>query len=211
VGYLIWDFDGTLATRDGGWAGTVCEVLAGADASHSVDPEAVDLTPLFRGAFTALCGIAEDEAHRLASRVREIYLRPEAWRLYEDVVPTLEALGSRGWKHVVLSNHVPELDAIVETLGLAGAFERVYSSGCTGAEKPNPAAFERVFADFPAAREGWMIGDNPVADVQGGEGVGLRAILVRGEHPEARFQCGSLHEVPDVVGVPPRPSAGLSG
>ena len=27
-GVLLWDFDGTLATRPGNWAGALCEVVA---------------------------------------------------------------------------------------------------------------------------------------------------------------------------------------
>jgi putative hydrolase of the HAD superfamily len=229
MAYLIWDFDGTLATRTGGWAGTLCEVLVEAGAAPAPDPEALrpflrqafpwhahevvrtpgppdawwtDLAPRFGAAFAALADLAEDEALRLAARVRETYLRPDAWRLYDDALPAIETLAGRGWKHVLLSNHVPELETIVERLGIAGAFERVYSSACTGAEKPNPAAFACVFADFPAARRGWMIGDNPVADVRGGEGVGLRAILVRRDHPDARLRCTSLGEVAGIVGDP---------
>lgn len=227
--YLIWDFDGTLATREGGWAGTLCEVLAEAGAADGIDHEAVrphlrqgfpwhehdvvreptsadawwrSLHPLFGGAFAGACDLPTDDALRLAERVREVYLRPDAWRAFEDVGPALDTLARRGWKHLVLSNHCPELDRIIDTLGLSGAFDRVYNSALTGAEKPNPAAFERVFADYSAARHGWMIGDNPVADVQGGEAVGLRAILVRSEHPAARLCCRSLEEVADVVGAP---------
>ena len=227
--YLIWDFDGTLATRTGGWAGTLCEVLAEAEAAAGVDHEAVrphlrqgfpwhdhdvvrapaspdawweSLHPLFGGAFSALCDLPADDALALAARVRDVYLRPDAWRVFEDALPTLETLAGRGWKHLLLSNHCPELDQVMESLGLADAFERVYNSARTGAEKPNPAAFECVFTDYPDARRGWMIGDNVFADVLGGEAVGLHAILVRGEHPQARLRCGSLDEVPAIVGNP---------
>jgi FMN phosphatase YigB (HAD superfamily) len=71
----------------------------------------------------------------------------------------------------------------------------------TGKEKPNPAAFECVFADFPLARRGWMIGDSWSADVGGASGVGMRSILVRNRHQESGFACDALE---DVIALPDR-------
>jgi FMN phosphatase YigB (HAD superfamily) len=48
-----------------------------------------------------------------------------------------------------------------------------------------------------------MIGDSMQADVLGARGVGMRAILVRSTHPDARVHCPTLAEVVDVVSGPP--------
>lgn len=61
---------------------------------------------------------------------------------------------------------------------------------------------EAVFARYPAARSGWMIGDSWRADVQGAQAVGMRTILVREPHPEAPVQCDTLHDVVGIVGTP---------
>lgn len=45
-----------------------------------------------------------------------------------------------------------------------------------------------------------MIGDSWRADVQGALAVGMRAILVRSEHPEAALHCKTLTEVIRIVG-----------
>jgi hypothetical protein len=34
------------------------------------------------------------------------------WRVFPDVLPALDGLSSRGWTHLGLSNHVPELSSI---------------------------------------------------------------------------------------------------
>jgi len=68
-----------------------------------------------------------------------------------------------------------------------------------GAEKPHPKAFEAVFANYPEARAGWMIGDSWRADVQGAVAVGMRAVLVREKHTEAMVQCDTLHEIVRIV------------
>jgi putative hydrolase of the HAD superfamily len=111
----------------------------------------------------------------------------------------LPAERDRGWSHLILSNHVPELPELVESLGLSAVITAVYSSGCTGVEKPHRGAFEAVFSRYPRATSGWMIGDSWHADVQGALAVGMRAILMRAEHPEARLRCATLDEVVDVV------------
>jgi putative hydrolase of the HAD superfamily len=94
-------------------------------------------------------------------------------------LPALARLRNRGWSHIVLSNHVPELPQLVEALGLSDFIMAVYCSACTGVEKPHRKAFETVFARYPEAHNGWMIGDSWRADVQGALAVGMRAILVR--------------------------------
>jgi FMN phosphatase YigB (HAD superfamily) len=44
-----------------------------------------------------------------------------------------------------------------------------------------------------------MIGDSWRADVQAALAVGMRAILVRSEHPEPALQCKTLKEVVGIV------------
>ena len=225
-GVLVWDFDGTLATRPGGWTGVLWEVVTREHPALGITPEHIrphlqrgfpwhtpdvvrepgsedqwweDLQPLFRQAFRAGAGLSDDDARRLACSVRPRYLDPGAWRLYDDTLPVLERLRGRGWRHVVLSNHVPELSRLVETLGLRTLLSGIYCSATLGVEKPNPKAFEAVFADHPDARAGWMIGDSWRADVQGARSVGMRAILVREAHPDAALRCESLRDVIAIV------------
>ena len=227
--YLVWDFDGTLATRHGHWPGTLCEVIARERPDLTVtpadirphlqagfpwhDPDVVRGTcsaddwwaamhPVFAEAYRAGAGMETEEAQRLAQVVREVYLDPRGWRLFDDVRPVLAGLRARGWRHLVLSNHVPELPRIVERLGLHDHVEAVFCSAAIGAEKPHRTTFEAVFAEYPGARDGWMIGDSWRADVQGAQAVGMRAILVRERHPEAPVQCETLHDVVGVVGTP---------
>ena len=223
---LVWDFDGTLAIRDGYWTGTLCDVVrrerpdltarledirphlqAGfpwhtpdvVREACTADEWWAAMLPVFSGAYRAALGVDAGEAERLARAVRAVYLEPAGWRVFDDTVPALSALRERGWRHVVLSNHVPELPQIVECLGLQAHVDALFCSADIGAEKPHRKTFEAVFARYPAARAGWMIGDSWRADVEGARAVGMRAILVRERHPEAPVQCATLHEVVRVV------------
>ena len=225
-GVLVWDFDGTLATRPGNWTGALCEVVANRypDLGMTPDrlrphlqrgfpwhqPETVrspcseeewweHLRPVLAGALRAATALGEWEARQLAGDVRALYIDPRSWQLFDDVLPALRQLSGRGWRHVLLSNHVPELSRLTDALGLSHLLVAVYSSGRTGVEKPHAKAFETVFADHPEARFGWMIGDSWRADVQGAMAVGMRAILVRERHPDATVHCATLHEVVRIV------------
>lgn len=120
---------------------------------------------------------------------------PRRWRLYDDAVPALRHLSSRGWTHLILSKHVPELPEILRALGLEARFLRVFDSAESGYEKPHPRAYDDVLETVAGAEAAWMVGDNPEADVRGAEAVGLPAILVRGHERGTRHHCEDLSKV----------------
>jgi putative hydrolase of the HAD superfamily len=204
---VLWDFDGTLAFREGMWAGCLVEVLDEHEPGHSSCAEdfrsalrdgfpwhtpdrphpelaAADAwwTPveaLLAGAYRS-AGYEAARAAVLAGHARRVFGDPtRSWRLFDDSLPSLERLRVEGWRHVIVSNHIPELPAIVEHLGLRRLVDAVVNSAETGYEKPHPEMFAiaRRVAGDPG--ELWMVGDNPTADVAGAEAVGIRAILVR--------------------------------
>jgi putative hydrolase of the HAD superfamily len=138
---------------------------------------------------------SETEATRLAQSVRECYLNQNRWKLFDDVVPVLSLFSRRGYRQVVLSNHVPELNQLLAGLGIASFLERAFSSAVTGIEKPNPAAFLSVKAAYPEVSHFTMIGDSATTDVAGAEAIGIPAVLVRGAGGKAKRECFSLLEL----------------
>jgi len=224
--YLIWDFDGTLAYRPGQWSGTMLQVLQ-RFSNLEIDLETMRpymrkgfpwhnptcvhppmrpagdwwdaLLPVFEEAFTG-CRVPPDQAKELAGKVRSVYTDITEWRLFEDTLEVLRDLLDEGWNHVVLSNHVPELPALIDGLGLSPLISRIVNSAVTGFEKPHPRAFEAAISalDHPGAV--WMIGDNIEADVLGAESVGLRAILVRNDDPRAVRRARNLRDVRAFLG-----------
>ncbi len=156
------------------------------------------ILPVLERAYLGV-GLDRDLAWTLARQFRAVYLNLDRWRLFDDVLPTLDVLSSHGWTHATLSNHVPELGDIVQHLGLTSRMALVFNSAETGYEKPHPRAFQIALERLPAAEAVWMIGDNFIADVQGAEAVGLPAILVRKHQPQARYFCESLHGTVDIV------------
>jgi putative hydrolase of the HAD superfamily len=205
------------------WAGALLEVLEAEKPGHGVTAEQIRpflqtgfpwhehertrdtrvhpdewwkaLDPVFLKAYCGAAQMEDAQARRLCPKVREAYVNPARWILFDDVVPCLRALSADGWKHTILSNHVPELGRIIEGLGIASYFEAIFNSAETGVEKPHPRAFQNVLASIGEMKDVWVIGDSITVDVNGAKSVGLRSVLVRKPHPDADVFCQSLHEV----------------
>jgi putative hydrolase of the HAD superfamily len=197
------------------WRGCVLEVLGAHEPDHEVDEETIrgalrdgfpwhrpdqphpqlsdprrwwaEVEVLIARAFEA-AGVASGRSRELARLVHELYVdHRRGWRLYEEAVEVLEELRSAGWRHIILSNHVPELPAMVDGLGLGGVVEEVLTSAAIGYEKPHPEAFRIARRTAGSAERLWMIGDNPVSDVGGAEAAGIPAIRVHGEPGPGRW------------------------
>lgn len=203
---VFWDFDGTLAFREGLWGGCLLELLDEELADHGLvrgqidlssgfpwhtydvaHPELADperwwemMTSLLSTAMVR-AGVDAAPARRVAGSFRDAFLEPGAWHTFGDTTAALQEAKGRGWVNVILSNHVPELDRIVYGLGLSDLVEGVVTSAATGFEKPHPDAYRAAFEIAGSVSTGWMVGDNPLADVAGAERAGLSAILVRYE------------------------------
>ena len=216
---MLWDFDGTLAQRPGLWGGCAIEVLDEHEPGHGVaidrirreltdrfpwhvpevgHPELADPVDWWRHVEAIVAdamqraGVAADRAPELARAMHERFVDPtRGWVLYDDTVDALRACSEAGWRNVVLSNHVPELELIARSLGLGPQLERIISSALIGYEKPNPEAFRHALAACGNPARAWMVGDNIEADVRGAESVGLPAILVR-RPGEARYRADGV-------------------
>jgi len=156
------------------------------------------LVPVFEDAFQGL-GIGTVWARSLAQQVRQTYTDPTRWRLFDDVLPTLDQLSTQGWTHILLSNHVPELRNIVHHLGLAPRLALIFNSAETGYEKPHAYAFQMVLEAFPESTTVWKIGDSIAADVVGAQAIGIPAILVRGHNQDVRYACTQISDVKALV------------
>jgi putative hydrolase of the HAD superfamily len=215
---LIWDFDGTLAERPGLWSGTMASVLRERYPDSCITRD--DIRPYMKNVFPwdtpdiphpelslppawwsrmeaemanayEAVGIEKEKAVYLAALAHQRYVDPSGFVLYEDTVSTLERLSLLGWKHIILSNHVPELRDIAAGLGIGGYFPSIISSANTGYEKPNPRAFKIALAACGSPDAVWMIGDSYIADVRGANNAGIPAILVHTPNQYGAEYCAN--------------------
>jgi putative hydrolase of the HAD superfamily len=223
---IFWDFDRTLAYRPRGWSGTMLDILLEVEPNSRLTrdhfapftnegfpwdtpeiphPELVTadlwwqrIEVLIARGYLGV-GLDQETAHLLARRFRARYLDLAGWIVYDDVHSTLTKLVDLGWRHIIVSNHIPELPELVDALGLGSLIEAVITSARVAYEKPNKEIFRiaQTLAGTPEVC--WMVGDNPVADVLGAESAGIKGILVRSSHHKVARSCIDLNGVVDIV------------
>jgi haloacid dehalogenase superfamily, subfamily IA, variant 3 with third motif having DD or ED/haloacid dehalogenase superfamily, subfamily IA, variant 1 with third motif having Dx(3-4)D or Dx(3-4)E/REG-2-like, HAD superfamily (subfamily IA) hydrolase len=113
----------------------------------------------------------------------ELYDRfeqPDAWRVFDDVVPTLESLAAAGIPLAIVSNWDERLRPLLKQLGLAGYFETLAISCEVGFPKPSPVIFQHVAEKLGVPPDEILhIGDSEEMDFRGAISAGLSAELVR--------------------------------
>lgn len=126
-------------------------------------------------------GVASDPLDAVMELAhRRLYQHPSAaFSLYEDTLPTLQALRERGLKLAVLSNWDYSLHRVLRLLELTPYFECVVASLEEGVEKPEPRIFEIVLERLGAdPAETIHVGDDPLDDEVGAKRVGIQPVLL---------------------------------
>jgi putative hydrolase of the HAD superfamily len=124
------------------------------------------------------------------------------FELYDDALPTLDALRAHGLKIGLLSNSARDLDEFVAHHGLV--VDAVLTSRSHGKTKPHETIFMRMLELLQvAAEEAVMVGDTIEDDIDGARSVGMQALLVdrEGRYGPEVEALDDLREVPVALGL----------
>ncbi|MGI9241173.1 MAG: HAD-IA family hydrolase [Verrucomicrobiales bacterium] len=123
------------------------------------------------------------------------YSKPELWRLFPEVIHTLEELSSRPLRLFVLSNFDSRLLPVLDGHGLLQYFEQIFYSGAIAHAKPSLEAFDHAVSriGIPAA-SCLHVGDDPLADWQGARSAGLQVFELDREQAD----LSNLLELPNL-------------
>jgi HAD superfamily hydrolase (TIGR01662 family) len=122
------------------------------------------------------------------------------FELYEDAVPTLQALRAAGLKLGLLSNTARDLDAFVAHHGLH--VDAVLTSLVHGKTKPHDSIFRRMLELLDVQpEEALMVGDTVEDDVEGARAVGMQAVLLdrAGRYPVSPGRIEDLTALRDIA------------
>ncbi len=109
----------------------------------------------------------------------ERFAEPEAWRIFPDVPPALEAIAARGLKLGIISNWDERLRPLLRRLNLYNCFHVIIVSCEVGFPKPSPFIFQRAAERLGLPLEAILhIGDSPVHDFAGACDAGGEAFLL---------------------------------
>jgi putative hydrolase of the HAD superfamily len=133
------------------------------------------------------------------------YADAAAWHVFPEVPRLLETLRGHGCKLAVVSNFDGRLPPLLASLGITQRVDAIVHSSLAGSAKPDPAIFRAALARLGVApADALHVGDDPLDDVAGARGAGLRAALVdrRGRAPAVPAGVpvlASLDAVPQLV------------
>jgi phosphoglycolate phosphatase len=185
AGILVFDLDGTLvdSSRDLA-AATNTALQRVAPAAESIPLEVV-ISFVGEGARLLVeralrhagLELSPDEVlpHFLDCYAERLL---DTTRLYPGIAAALEALRPRTL--AVLTNKPGAFSrTILEGLGVAGRFARIWGAGDVEVRKPDPTGLLRLMDELSARpAESWMIGDSPT-DVLTARAAGVRVAGVR--------------------------------
>jgi putative hydrolase of the HAD superfamily len=121
---------------------------------------------------------SEETVLRVMEKVRGAFNSPR-FALYDDVLPALGALKSRGVVMGLISNIDQDIKPVCSELGLDTYITQVVTSKDVRSEKPHPLIFLAALDGAGVeAEESVYVGDQYSCDVVGARGVGMKPILV---------------------------------
>jgi putative hydrolase of the HAD superfamily len=124
------------------------------------------------------------------------------FELYEDALPTLDALRDRGLRIGLLSNTSRDLDAFVAHHRLT--VDAALTSHAHGKTKPHETIFRAMLTRLDVApAEAAMVGDQLEDDVDGARAVGMHAVLVdrEGRYADVPDRLDDLRALPAALGL----------
>ena len=194
---VVFDLDGTLIDSSQDLAAAVNRALQRTAPAAPALPEDVVRSFVGSGARVLITrSVAQAGLARSVDEVLPIFLEEyargllHATRLYPGTEDALDRLRDRPL--AVLTNKPGDMSrAILEGLGVADRFFRIYGAGDVDARKPDPAGLHRIAGEAGvAAQASVMVGDSGI-DVRTGRAAGaLTAGVTYG------FDAGSFRDDP---------------
>lgn len=109
----------------------------------------------------------------------ERFAEPDAWRVFDDVEPALEALASRRVRLGVISNWDERLRRLLRSLKLDRYFEAFAISCEVGCPKPSPIIFRQAAAELDLRPDAILhVGDSAEMDIEGAKAAGFHALQI---------------------------------
>ena len=121
---------------------------------------------------------SEETVLQVMEKVRGAFDNPR-FALYDDVLPALGALKSRGVIMGLISNIDQDIRPVCTELGLDPYVTYVVTSRDARSEKPHPLIFLAALDGAGVeAEESVYVGDQYSCDVVGARGVGMKSVLI---------------------------------
>lgn len=152
------------------------------------------------GEISAFCerhGVSKSDILFICNSFRENVISFE-YKAYPDAKKVLQHFKEKGYENYIISNNFPELGQVFELLGLDSEISGYFLSASVGYEKPRREIYEYSILNAGNPEVKYMIGDNPIADYQGGQEAGMIPILVHNVE-EGKVCCEKLTDLFEII------------
>ena len=86
---------------------------------------------------------------------------------------------------------VPNWSRLSNSLGIGAFFDKVYSSACTGYEKPHPRSIGLALEYFEV-EVAWMLGNSAKSDIGAADAAGIPSVLVVRDRPAPLVEAATV-------------------
>ena len=142
-------------------------------------------------------GVTPSDAVSVCNAFRKNVVSYE-YEVYPEAKNVLRQFSEKGYKHYIISNNFPELREVFVRLGLDEEIAGYFISASVGYDKPRKEMFEYAIAQAGNPEVRYMIGDNPVADYEGGLNAGMKPVLVH-KKAEGKVCCERLMDLFEII------------
>lgn len=142
-------------------------------------------------------GVAKIDVQSISKTFRENVVKYE-YEAYSDAREVLHYFREKGFENYIISNNFPELMEVFKRVGLDEDISGYFFSASIGYEKPRKEIFEYAILNAGNPEIKYMIGDNPIADYQGGLNAGMIPVLVHNTVEGARC-CEQLTDLMGII------------
>ncbi len=154
---------------------------------------------LVNHSFAGLCTAPPSRA--CFDAMYDVFATTKPWRLFDDVLPTLDAVKARDWKLAIISNWDERLRPLLVELKLMDKFDAVVISHEAGCTKPAPQIFHRAAAELGLPASAVLhIGDSREEDYHGARAGGMKALLL--DRHSGQVDETSVHSLAAVLRMP---------
>jgi putative hydrolase of the HAD superfamily len=137
----------------------------------------------------------------LARALFDVFSSSASYKLFDDALPTLDALRAEGYRMGLISNFEKWLEQMLVDLEVGHHFDPSVISGIVGIEKPDPAIYELALEKAGVAPEQAIhVGDSPGMDMVPAAEAGIRGVLI---DRLDRYQDTGHHRISSLEELPP--------
>lgn len=115
--------------------------------------------------------------HKMAT-LEKVYQARHTYQLFEDSIPTLEALRGK-YKLGVISDTWPSIVPVLEEFGLPGYFDTLTYSFEVGCFKPDPRMFADALGKMGLPPEQCVFIDDTAQNLVGAQKLGIQPVQIR--------------------------------